>query len=86
MNYVKVEGNEDLVRDPHTNAIINTNVAEYKKYKETKSLMMSRKQQINNQSKEIEEIKQEIAEIKTLLFELIKVSRDANTTVTNNNT
>ena len=31
-NYLKVEGHNNLLRDPNTNAIINTNMSEYEQY------------------------------------------------------
>ena len=31
-NFIKVEGNDNLVRDRNTNQIINTNESEYQQY------------------------------------------------------
>ena len=31
-DFIPVEGNTDLVRDPHTDQIINTNVSAYQQY------------------------------------------------------
>lgn len=86
MSFVKVEGHDDLVRDQKTNAIVNTNSAEYKKYLERKTIMALRKQQINNQSEEINQLKQEVSELKSMLAELLRVTRDANTSITDNST
>lgn len=84
MSFIKVEGHDDLVRDEKTNAIVNTNSMEYKKYIEAKSAMAARRQQINNQTEEIRQLKQEVSELKSLLTELLRVSRDANTSSTDN--
>ena len=32
MDYIKVKGHDHLIRDPKTNAIINTNMSEYNEY------------------------------------------------------
>lgn len=71
MHMLKVEGNDSLVRDPITHAIINTNESEYKAYVARQALNQQRKQQINNQAQELENIKQEMSEIKSMLLELI---------------
>lgn len=85
MSFIKVEGHDDLVRDDTTCAIVNTNSSEYKKYKERRMAMALRKQQINNQSEEILQLKQEVSELKSMLAELLKVRRDADASVTDNN-
>lgn len=72
---LKVEGSDSLVRDPSTNAIINTNTSEYKAYAARQALNQQRKQQINNQTKELENLKQEMTEIKRMLVELISQSK-----------
>lgn len=72
MYTLKVEGSESLVRDVNTQAIINTNENEYKSYVAKQALVQQRKQQINNQTKELESLKQEMVEIKRMLAELIQ--------------
>ena len=64
MNYKRIEQDHDYVRDPETNAIINTNNQAYENYMKSKKLRNSRK-------KEIEELKSEISEIKNMLKCLI---------------
>lgn len=64
MNYKRIEQDHDYVRDPETNAIINTNNQAYENYMKSKRLRNSRK-------KEIEELKSEISEIKNMLKCLI---------------
>lgn len=61
---IPVEGHPNLYRDEHTGAIINTDVEEYRNYVNA----------INNREQEkieIEEMKKEISEIKSLLKELV---------------
>jgi len=69
---IKVEGHNSLARDVRSNAIVNTNKSEYQLYM---SRIKSREQQgdqIRNTIKEINILKQELFEIKSLLKEVIK--------------
>jgi len=69
---LKVEGHESLVRDLRSNAIVNTSKNEYQIYM---NRIRSREQQsdeIRNTIKEINLLKQELFEIKSLLKEVIK--------------
>ena len=64
MNYAKVHGHDDLVRDMRTGAIINNDSSAIQARKKTKNLTTAI-EDINN-------LKEEISEIKALLHELIK--------------
>jgi hypothetical protein len=69
---IKVEGHDSLARDVRSNAIVNTSKNEYQLYM---NRIRSREQQsdeIRNTVKEINLLKQELFEIKTLLKEVIK--------------
>ena len=69
---IKVEGHDSLARDIRSNAIVNTSKNEYQIYM---NRIRSREQQsdeIRNTIKEINVLKQELFEIKTLLKEVIK--------------
>jgi hypothetical protein len=69
---IKVEGHDSLARDIRSNAIVNTSKNEYQIYM---NRIRSREQQsdeIRNTVKEINLLKQELFEIKTLLKEVIK--------------
>ena len=65
---IKVEGHKNLYRDETSNAIVNCNDTEYQNY-------LNLKRQKELQKKEIEDIKIELDEIKTLLKELINGSK-----------
>lgn len=74
MKYIKVKDNSDLVRDITTNSIINTNINEYQRY-------LSMKMDKDNENKKMKEfetdlnnIKNDITEIKFLLRNLINES------------
>jgi Tfp pilus assembly protein PilO len=71
-NYLKVEGNSDLVRDPATMAILNTSRTDYENYLRKKESLMSDKQQLANQAQEINNIKEDLSEIKQMLTALLK--------------
>jgi len=69
---IEVEGHDSLARDIRSNAIVNTSKNEYQIYM---NRIRSREQQsdeIRNTVKEINLLKQELFEIKTLLKEVIK--------------
>jgi hypothetical protein len=69
---IKVEGHDSLARDIRSNAIVNTSKNEYQIYM---NRIRSREQQsdeIRNTIKEINLLKQELFEIKSLLKEVIK--------------
>jgi len=78
----KVEGHPDLVRDEYTSAIVNTNVSEYQKYMQRKKAMMKNRDEIRDACREINNLKQELFEIKDLIKKL--VGKDGNNWSTNN--
>ena len=71
MDYAKVEGHVNLVRDPSTNAILNVNMNEYERYiaQEKKNKEDHRIEKIES---EVSEIKSNLDEIKDLLKNLSK--------------
>lgn len=71
MDYIKVEGHSNLLRDVDTNAIINTNISEYEKYLILKEKKENSNKQIINMQNEISAIKDDISCIKDMLNILI---------------
>jgi len=65
---IRVEGHKNLYRDPETGAIVNCDTAEYAKY-------ISIKNKKQKEKDEIENLKAELSEIKSLLRELINGSK-----------
>lgn len=61
---LKVEGRPDLVRDTSTNAIINTNNSKAEKARKIAEAA-------RNKNKEFEDMKQDLADIKDLLKQLL---------------
>ena len=64
MNYHKVKEYSDLVRDPNTGSIINTNSMDHDKY-------VAQREAHKDTEKELSDLKSEINEIKSLLKELV---------------
>jgi hypothetical protein len=70
MNLIPVEGERNLARDLRTNAIINTNDQDYNAYLARKNLATNEKQRIENLENQISEVKDDLNEIKMLLRRL----------------
>lgn len=66
-DYLKVEGHPDLVRDVKTGAIININTSNIEKTRLAK-------QAKKRQEQELQDLKNEVSEIKILLRQLIEKS------------
>jgi hypothetical protein len=71
MEYLKVEGHNNLIRDPNTNSIINTNMSEYQQYLSRRSIKNDENQKIQNLEQDVDCIKDDLNEIKTLLRRLV---------------
>lgn len=61
MRYIRVEGEDHLYRDKESDAIVNTNSAQYEEFK-----------RMAKEKKEINTLRDEVSELKSLLKELIK--------------
>jgi hypothetical protein len=71
MNYLKVEGHSNLLRDPNTNSIINTNMSEYQEYIIRRDSKSEKNQKIQNLESDVANIKNDLDEIKLLLRSLL---------------
>jgi len=67
----RVQGHSDLVRDPKTNAIINTNTLEYDKYVSRRNVSVENDERVDEIEQNLSDLKGEINEIKSLLKELV---------------
>ena len=70
-NFIPVEGNSDLVRDPNTDQIINTNASAYQQYINRREQRKREKEKSLNVQEDIANLKSELSEIKCLLKELV---------------
>lgn len=71
MKYAKVENHNNLLRDMETNAIINTDNKSYNEYLKRKTLAKQKEADQINDRKEIENMKNDIAEIKQMLLDAL---------------
>ena len=69
---VNIEGREGLVRDISSGAILNTNRSDYENYMIRKQQRQEQKATLDAQSAEINTLKAELEEIKSLLKTLIR--------------
>ena len=70
-NYIPVEGHSDLVRDPRTDSIINTNTNAYEQYISQRKKRKLEKEKSLNIEEDLANLKSEMNEIKSLLKELV---------------
>lgn len=73
--FLKVEGHNGLVRDTSSGAIINTNTTEYNRYLKQRELASKKEKQldlISQHEQSINNINNELTEIKGLLLQLLK--------------
>ena len=69
MARLKVEGFDSLVRDTSSNAVINSSKSEYKIYMARYRAREQQSDELRNACKEINNLKAELREIKTLIIE-----------------
>ena len=70
-NATKVEDNADLVRDPYSNAIVNTNQSAYNQAVAAAKTAKAKNKKLEDAEEDINNLKQEMSEIKGLLQELL---------------
>ena len=69
--YLQVEGHDDLVRDTQSNAIINKNKSAYLLAKQRAQNAQRQRDAIRTANREINNIKSEMHEIKSMLKTLL---------------
>lgn len=70
--YIKVKDKNHLVRDPMSNGILNTDELEYKNYIENYKKKYSESKKIKDFEEQMNSMKDDINEIKSLLKQLLK--------------
>jgi predicted transcriptional regulator len=70
--FLKVLGHEGLVRDTATGAILNTNRTEYEEYVAVQRKAADREAEISQHTEDINNIKSDLQEIKSLLLTILK--------------
>jgi len=69
--FLKVQGHASLVRDTTTGAILNNNRAEYEEYLDRTRKAEAREAEISQHTEDINNIKNELSDIKQLLLQLV---------------
>jgi len=75
MEYLKIKGHDNLLRDPITNSIINNNRAEYQEYVSRKNMKNEEDQKIQNLEYDVASMKDDLNEIKNLLRSLVNETK-----------
>ena len=70
--YIKVEGYENLVRDTHSNAIINTSRSAYEAAVLRSKNIQRQKDELRDATRQINILKSEMHEIKELLKKMVE--------------
>ena len=68
---IKVKDHQNLLRDPYSNGIINTNKSDYDEYIARREAANKEKEKSSNMEEDLANLKGEINEIKSLLKELV---------------
>ncbi len=67
-----IQGRTDIVRDPSTKAIINVDTAAHETAVAASKARQLAKEQINTNTNDINSIKEELSDIKSLLKQLVE--------------
>lgn len=71
-NYTKVKDHKNLYRDSSTNSIVNTDSNEYDNYLKRRNLNLKKSTEIDELKGEVNTIKNDLSELKTLLEIFVK--------------
>ena len=72
MKHVQVQGHTNLVRDKRTGAILNTNRNEIARARKIKNIKNRETEVIKNLYQDVDTLKEDMKEIKELLFRLVE--------------
>ena len=70
--YKPIEGHRDLIKDMHSKAVINTNRSAYIAAVQRKKALQQQKDELRDATREINILKCEMHEIKSLLIKLVE--------------
>ena len=71
-DYKNIEGHQDLIKDMHSKAVINTNRSAYLAAVQRKKNIIAQKDSLRDATREINILKSEMHEIKSLLVKLVE--------------
>ena len=72
MSLIKIENYENLVKDTKSGAIVNTNKSEFQLYMKRRQERNKNGDKLRNACKEINNLKSELREIKSLLVKALE--------------
>jgi len=72
MEYVKIKDHSNLMRDPQTQSIVNTNQSAYDEYIARRDANKETDQKSQSMEEDLANLKGEITEIKDLLHQLVR--------------
>ena len=70
--YKQVEDDKDYIKDMHSKAVINTNKTAYMAAVPRKKVILQQKDELRDATREINILKSEMHEIKSLLIKLVE--------------
>lgn len=71
-NIVQIEGNNGLIRDMSSHAILNASSEQIDSYNSRKKVAQLRELELSKQKEEINSLKEDVKEIKAMLEALLK--------------
>ena len=72
MSFIKIQNYENLIKDTETNAVVNTNKSEFQLYMKRRQERNKNGDKLRNACKEINNLKSELREIKSLLVKVLE--------------
>jgi len=72
MSLIPVENHPGLFRDSVTNAIVNRSKSDYERYTKTRSKMLSKEERINHLEEKVDNLSDDIGDIKSMLQSFLK--------------
>jgi hypothetical protein len=72
MTFIPVKDKKNLYRDLNSNAIINTDKSSYNSYLKLKEQKIKENEKVEKLNNEIETIKDDLKELKTLIYKLVE--------------
>lgn len=73
MSFVKIDGNNGLVRDTHSKAILNTDRTGLEKYMAEREIALKQMQEKTELKDKVHKLETDMSEIKSLLQELVQM-------------
>lgn len=67
----KIQGHDSFIKDSHTNSVINSDKTAYSKYMQSVRARQKQSDQMRNVVREINTLKNDMLEIKSLLKEVV---------------